>query len=158
MTSALQDIRFVRLAPQHISEVTAIAQVSYPDPWSAALFRAELDNPVSHFYVMLVAGMIAGFGGFWLAADEAEIMNITVKPECRQRGLGKKLLQYLLEQAAYLGAKHAFLEVRESNIPARHLYLTAGFQETGRRKGYYSLGNEDAIVMRRQLPVSSPEQ
>lgn len=158
MTSALQNIHFVRLAPQHIPEVTAIAQVSYPDPWSAALFRAELDNPASFFYVMMLSEMVAGFGGFWLAADEAEIVNITVRPELRQRGLGRTLLQYLLEQATYLGARRAFLDVRESNTPARHLYLTAGFQETGRRKGYYSSNNEDAILMSRLLPVSSPEQ
>ncbi|MDQ6665168.1 MAG: GNAT family N-acetyltransferase [Acidobacteriota bacterium] len=79
-----------------------------------------------------------------LAPGEIEILDVMTKPEFRRRGIARNLLQTLLREHAGT----AFLEVRESNEPARELYRLAGFFEIGRRKDYYSDPVDNAIVMK----------
>lgn len=144
-------LRFVRFGTEHVDRVVNIAQASYPERWSKNVFLSEIQNPASHFYVLFVDDTLAGYGGFWLVVDEAHITSVTVSPEFRQRGLGRRLLRFLLHLAVGLGATLATLEVRASNERARRLYLSEGFREVGLRKGYYSGGTEDAVLMQRDL-------
>jgi [ribosomal protein S18]-alanine N-acetyltransferase len=83
------------------------------------------------------------------AADEGEILNLAVAPGGRRRGLGRALVQDILQELAERGVRQVYLEVRESNAPARALYAAHGFREVGRRKQYYRRPVEDAIVLRR---------
>ena len=82
---------------------------------------------------------------------EWELENIVVAPSARRKGLGKRLLEALIERATQTNSQSVFLEVRESNARARSLYERAGFREAGRRKSYYASPLEDAIVYRRSL-------
>ena len=75
--------------------------------------------------------------------DEHEILNIAVAPEARRRGIAEALIR----DAQRRLSGRLFLEVRESNAPARLLYRKLGFHEAGRRPGYYSKPDESAIVM-----------
>lgn len=84
-------------------------------------------------------------------AAQAEILTIATLPARQRTGIGAKLLNHAIAAARALGARTLFLEVAQSNISARNLYLKAGLAETGRRQAYYSNG-EDAIVMSRSLP------
>ena len=89
--------------------------------------------------------------GFLVArhlAPEWELENIAVSPGARRNGIGKQLLATLLASARETYAESVFLEVRASNQPARALYERAGFQQTGRRKSYYSNPVEDAVLYR----------
>lgn len=83
------------------------------------------------------------------AADEGEILNLAVAPAGRRRGLGRALVQDILGALAERGVRYVYLEVRESNAPARALYAAHGFKEVGRRTQYYRRPVEDAIVLRR---------
>lgn len=83
------------------------------------------------------------------AADEGEILNLAVAPAGRRRGLGRALVEEILEVLAGRGVRSVYLEVRESNAPARALYAAHGFREVGRRSHYYRRPVEDAIVLRR---------
>jgi ribosomal-protein-alanine N-acetyltransferase len=88
--------------------------------------------------------------GFLIAhhlAPEWELENLVVAPTARRKGLGKRLLEALLD-AAHETKSSVFLEVRESNAAARALYENAGFEQTGRRKSYYTSPLEDAILYR----------
>ncbi len=51
------------------------------------------------------------------------------------------------------GADSMFLEVRPSNAVALRLYQGMGFDEIGRRRGYYpdEEGREDALILARTL-------
>jgi [ribosomal protein S18]-alanine N-acetyltransferase len=92
--------------------------------------------------------------GFLVArhvASEWELENIVIASHAQRKGLGSQLLQALLDHAKRAKADSIFLEVRESNAPARALYETTGFQQTGRRRSYYSNPSEDAILYRRDL-------
>lgn len=93
--------------------------------------------------------------GFLIAqhlAPEWELENLVVAPNARRQGIGKRLLQALLDEAHKINSSSVFLEARESNAPARALYEQAGFEQTGRRAFYYTNPSEDAILYRQSLP------
>ena len=96
-------------------------------------------------------------GGFVisrLAADEAEILTITIDGAQRRLGVGRKLLLAHMGRVAAAGARKLFLEVEDQNAPALGLYAGLGFAEAGSRKAYYrkvdgSRGN--ALILRRDF-------
>jgi ribosomal-protein-alanine N-acetyltransferase len=90
-----------------------------------------------------------------IAADEAELLNLAVLPLYRRQGIATQLLHAVMTEAARIGARRIFLEVRSSNIAALDLYAKLGFSVSGRRRGYYPTTPgrepEDAIVLVRDL-------
>jgi ribosomal-protein-alanine N-acetyltransferase len=87
-----------------------------------------------------------------LVRDEAEILSVAVVSSKRGKGLARRLLDLNLRRLAGLGARTVFLEVDESNVPARRLYRRAGFRDVGRREGYYPAGQgAAALILRRDL-------
>ena len=99
-----------------------------------------------------------GYGVMSVGAGEAHILNLCVSEAYRCRGVGKRLLGYLLERAAAAGMAEAFLEVRPSNTTAIRLYQSLGFEQVGMRRGYYQAvgGREDAAVLKRVLRAAAP--
>lgn len=144
-------LKYVRLAAEHVDRLMDIEIEAYPDPWTAGMFRDELRNPRSYFYVAYAGEETAGYGGFWLVLDEAHITSVTIAEGYRGHGLGRQMTLFLLETATKAGAHMATLEVRRSNTVAQHLYSTLGFRQVGVRKGYYPRSGEDAIVMLKEL-------
>jgi len=132
-----------------VSAVQAIEQEVFADPWSTQDFRDCVASDAL-FLVAEGAGTstIAGYVVALDAVDEGEILNLAVAPSGRRSGLGRALVQQMLEVLAGRGVQQVFLEVRESNAPARALYTAQGFKEVGRRKQYYRRPVEDAIVLR----------
>lgn len=96
-------------------------------------------------------GEIAGIIVIRSAADEAEILNLAVLPALRRRGFARALLLAALAAARELHVRHAFLEVRESNLGARAFYSHCGFIETGRRRAYYRQPAGDAVLLTLRL-------
>jgi ribosomal-protein-alanine N-acetyltransferase len=98
-------------------------------------------------FVAIVDGnTLAGFacGRTLVPNTEHEVLNVLVASKHRGKGIGSKLMKTLLAGSEGIW----FLEVRESNTPARHLYKSLGFSDFGKRNGYYQKPYEDAIVMR----------
>ncbi|NJM81341.1 MAG: GNAT family N-acetyltransferase [Tabrizicola sp.] len=121
-----------------------------PSPWPATAFRNLLNDPLCFALTEAEAFLIGR-----AVAGEAELLTLAVAPQARRRGLGARLVTRFLYQARLRGAGEAFLEVAETNQPARSLYARTGFSEAGRRRGYYrSPGGQpvDALVLRRSLP------
>jgi [ribosomal protein S18]-alanine N-acetyltransferase len=111
-----------------------------------------------------IATLIAGPGGFVVSrpggfvvgrsiAGEAELITIAVSPAARRKGTGRDLLAAFEAEAAARGAETAFLEVAADNLAALGLYRSAGWQETGRRPGYYTRPGQsaDAVTMAKPL-------
>lgn len=136
-----------------VDAVAAIERRSFSDPWSAASFRSLFGNPLVHFAVAedTATGRVLGYVVAWCVGDEAEIANLAVADDARRGGVGARLLDHALERAAQLRCRDVFLEVRESNAPARALYSSRRFEIVGRRTGYYRKPAEDALVLRREL-------
>ena len=135
-----------------VAAVVAIEERAFADPWSPRSFADLVDEPRAMFTVVEEGGEVAGYSVIWTAADEAELANIAVAPNCRGHGLGSRLLDAALAAAVARGAAAMYLEVRESNGRARALYASRGFAQVGRRRRYYRNPVEDALVLRAPLP------
>lgn len=89
-----------------------------------------------------------------VAAGESHILNICVHADYQSMGLGRCLLEHLIELALERDVNMTFLEVRPSNFAAIKLYLDLGFNEIGTRRNYYpaKVGREDALVFAKSTP------
>jgi len=142
-------LRTMRLSD--LPSVLHIEQRSFSIPWQESTFRGLLRRRSSALMVAEDAGVLVGYAVLWFAADEAELGDIAVLPEARNRGLGRWILEGALREAGRRGAEQVYLEVRDGNADARRLYEKAGFETVGTRPSYYSEPVEDAILMRRRL-------
>jgi ribosomal-protein-alanine N-acetyltransferase len=142
------------LAHDDIDDVLAIEEAAFTNPWTRAMYIAELDNPgVSYCFLARDAqGRAVGFCSFWRVLDELHINNLAVRPELRRAGIGSFLLSFVLKTGGALGARRATLEVRRSNEAALMLYKRFGFTVAGVRADYYSKPVEDALVLWLEMP------
>jgi [ribosomal protein S18]-alanine N-acetyltransferase len=135
-----------------VLDVVAIERASYQFPWSEGIFRDCLR--VGYVCrVVTVEKQVIGYGVMSVGAGEAHILNLCIREAFRCRGVGKRLLGYLIDRGAAAGMSEAFLEVRPSNTAAIRLYLSLGFEQVGMRRGYYQAvgGREDAAVLKLAL-------
>jgi ribosomal-protein-alanine N-acetyltransferase len=102
------------------------------------------------YLVIEVDGAVVGHAVASAAGDDAELQRIAVDPAYRRRGLAHDLLAAVEERVAAEGATRLLLEVREDNAPAAAFYRARGFEEVGRRRGYYRDG-ATAVVLGKKL-------
>jgi [ribosomal protein S18]-alanine N-acetyltransferase len=135
-----------------VPAVVAIERTSYQFPWSEGIFRDCLRVGYVCRTVVL-EGEVIGYGIMSVGAGETHILNLCVHDAHRCRGVGRVLLEYLLDRGAMAGMSEAYLEVRPSNTAAIRLYQALGFEQVGMRRGYYqaAIGREDAVVLRLSL-------
>lgn len=140
------------LQEQDLPQVLEIERQSYPHPWTQVIFGDCLQAGYS-CWVCGRRGIIEAYGILSVAVDESHLLNICVRPESRQQGIGRKLLRHLVSVARRHEAEVIFLEVRPSNTKARALYEDEGFNELGNRRDYYPAGDgrEDALILARVL-------
>ena len=137
-----------------VNDVPAIAElerVCFSDPWSENSISSELNNPLSYWLVAEDNGVIAGYVGSQSVLDAADMMNIAVSSDYRRQGIGQALIESLVAHLLQKNVIALLLEVRVSNIPAITLYEKLGFEQVGRRRGYYHNPREDALILRKEL-------
>ena len=129
-----------------------LAMAGYRDgsPWSVATFTSNLQAAQQHYLFLKQGDTLCGFLSYSQVLDEIEITNIVVAPAWQQQGWAWFLWQ---EWLASLPSAQLFLEVRASNTPAYQLYQKLGFTVIGRRKAYYQVPVEDAILMKKEWKV-----
>lgn len=130
-----------------LDDVLGIEKCSFPSPWTRRMFEDTMDSPVTTNLVLEINDEIIGYIMFYSVEDEAHIMNLAIHPDFREKGYASELINHMLLYVRARGAVVIFLEVRESNIKAQRLYARFGFKIIGKRKGYYTETNEDALVM-----------
>jgi len=135
-----------------VDQIGRIEGRIYEFPWSEAIFRDCLHAGYHCVVLQLPAGIV-GYGVMSAGAGECHLLNLSVAPAWQGRGLGTLLIRSLLEAARTLKARVALLEVRATNADAQRLYRRLGFEQIGRRKGYYPAreGREDALVLARVI-------
>ena len=136
--------------PSDTSAISALHTASFQRGWGEdEVYRLLIEKTVVAHRAMTGKTLI-GFILSRLAAGEAEILSIAIAARQRGRGFARPLLDLHLRRLAGLGTRAVFLEVDESNAPARALYRRAGFRDVGRRQSYYQSG-ASALVLRRDL-------
>lgn len=144
----------LRPRPATSADLPAIAALDaqcFGRPWSLAVYREELERPLTRLRLLEHAGAVVGLSCTWIVADEAHLLRIATKVGMRRRGLGRALLRAVLDEASAAGCRVLLLEVAAANAPAVGLYDAFGFRPIGRRKAYYTRPPDDALVMRRAL-------
>ena len=116
--------------------------------WTKTGYQRELDSPNSSLSILSVEfGSIIGCSCFWTILKEAHITLLMIHPDHQRQGLGQLLLCNLLKESVNWNLERATLEVRVSNQSALAVYQKFGFQQVGRRKGYYQETGEDALIL-----------
>lgn len=146
------EVRYRQMNESDVDRVYAIELAAYRFGWTDGIFRDCL-RVGYHCMVQELDGRIVGYAIMSSSAGEAHLLNLCVAPPYQRRGLARQLLARILDLAHCSGADDVFLEVRPTNLAARHLYLSAGFADVGTRPNYYpaASGREDAMVMARSI-------
>jgi ribosomal-protein-alanine N-acetyltransferase len=146
-------IRAARAAD--LLRIATIEQESFSDPWTYDALATAMALPHVRFLVAEegggAAGRLLGYVVALVMGDEGEIADLAVDPVARRHGIGAMLLARMEDDVTRAGVRTLFLEVRESNGAALGLYGARGFQPVGRRRAYYRVPVEDALVLKREL-------
>jgi len=144
--------RFIirKVCAEDIPTVVAIENQQFLHPWKEKLFTSELYHNISYFYLLedTSSKTVIGYIIFWLIEDMIELHNIAVERDYKKKGLGKKLLEFMLDIGKQKKVKEIFLEVRVSNAEGIGFYEGNGFKRIDIRKDYYSSPTEDAAIYR----------
>lgn len=140
------------IRPAEVSDLEQVAALAHAifgaSAWGLAHF---MPHPQREVLLASAGGEVLGYAVVQWAGDEAELQSLAVASGRRRAGIGAALLEQALAFAAGRRAETMFLEVRESNLAARGFYGRFGFQECGRRPGYYHEPEEAALVLRRSV-------
>lgn len=156
----MPDVRIEPMRAGDLDTVLEIERASFKTPWSRQAFLHELErNRVAGLWVARAerseaadgTSPVVGYLCLWVVVDEVHVTNLAVDPAWRGEGIGRRLLGTILAYHRAGGARRAFLEVRPDNAWARRLYQGLGFQEVGRRRGYYIDTGEDALLLEARL-------
>lgn len=135
-----------------LDSVLEIENECFTSVYNKEQYRYELEeNSCAKLFVLEEDGKIVAFLDYWITFDMCQLSKIAVKNDCRRKGYGKQLMQYMIDDAIEEQCETISLEVRESNITAQKLYESYEFIEINKRKGYYSDNNETAIVMMKAI-------
>lgn len=137
----------VNAKKEDLDEIMAIERAVFSAPWNESGMLFEIESEDALFSLAKDKGEILGFSILHMFEDEGEIFNVAVKEEYRNRKIGTALMKNTLHFAKRQRLSRIFLEVRESNMPARHLYENSGFKSMGIRKNYYDYPKENAVMM-----------
>ncbi len=146
--------RLRQMSLDDLDPVMAIEESVYPFPWTRAIFYDCLQ---AGYYGVLLVDLheaILAYSLLSYGAGEAHLLNLCVRPDRQRQGLGRQLLEHMVDVANRLGADTLLLEVRVSNRAATQLYSNMGFNEVGLRENYYPAADnrrEDAIVLAKAL-------
>ncbi len=153
--SAVAAVTVRRAVAEDLEAIKVLEEACFPDPWDESSIMAALSLRHMRTWVAETGDVgdrqVVGYVIALLLGSEAEVADLAVSPGSRRAGVGGVLLDRLLSEARGSGALTIYLEVRESNLAAKALYLSRGFMEVGRRRSYYRHPVEDALVLRRDF-------
>lgn len=145
-------------ADADIDAIVALEAESFTNPWARDTLVWELKNSdVTRVYLLRdEAAQVLAFCVCWLIFDELHINTLAVSPVARRQGVASRLLRDVMAEAVAGGARKATLEVRASNRAALALYERLGFHVAARRPRYYTLPEEDALILWKDGLDASP--
>jgi len=145
------EYKIIDALPELVEQIEGLEKICFSSPWTAEQIKSQLKDKQHEFIAAVSEGRLLGYVGMMYVLDEGYIANVAVAPEYRRLGLADALIERLMQISQRLELSFVTLEVRESNIPAIELYGKHGFSPVGKRKNYYDLPKEDAILMTKYL-------
>ena len=148
-------LELYKFLPMKIEDLGMIYELeieSYEFPWTKEILRdCILYNYDS--YSVFFGDILVGYVISKISYPETHILNLTVKSDYRNSGIGMSLVQLIINDARIRNSQDIILEVRSSNDEAQYLYEKLCFKKIGIRKNYYDAknGREDAFVLRLKL-------
>jgi ribosomal-protein-alanine N-acetyltransferase len=138
-----------------LDAIVDLERRSFTHPWSARHFKDAMRSPPRSRVMVLREPFaaedarrgICAYSVVQAVADEMHVHNLAVDPSYRRRGVGRLLMELVLDWGRRRGARKAFLEVRPSNAAALALYRSLGFRTLSLRRRYYQHPIEDALVL-----------
>lgn len=140
-------LTFRKMTEMDLEEVSSMEQRSFSMPWTKEDYRQMLACEEAVYVVACRDDKIVGSCGVRNILGEGEITNVMVDELFRGQGISYPMLTELLRQGEQIGISQFFLEVRQSNKTAIHLYEKCGFIIEGRRKNLYERPVEDGLIM-----------
>ena len=136
------------MRPGDLAAVADLEKSLYAFPWSLGNFRDSVEAGYD-CWVACDGERVIGYAILMVALDEAHLLNFAVGSGWQNRGIGRDFLTFILDVARGAKVQMVYLEVRPSNLAARHLYRKAGFQQIAIRPSYYPAhgGREDALFL-----------
>ena len=144
----IPQIHYRRMRASDLSEVAHLEKSLYAFPWSLGNFRDSV-NAGYDCWTVTQGEMVIGYAILMIALDEAHLLNIAMAAEWQNQGIGRDFLSHMIGVARTATCQIVYLEVRPSNLAARHLYRALGFQQIAIRPEYYPAvsGREDALFL-----------
>lgn len=136
-----------------VPAVLAVEQAAYEFPWTEGIFSDCMRIGYSCWALTTEQGMSGHAVMSLMAPGECHVLNVCVRPDLQGAGLGRELMNHLIDTARGYGVTLMLLEVRPTNLAALELYRSLGFNEVGLRKDYYPArgGREDGLVLALEL-------
>lgn len=154
----------VAATPAHAAVIAALHEATMgpeapgAEGWSADWVARLLALPGAFAFLALGPGDPPEPAGFALClpgGEACDLAAIGVPAAWRRAGIARRLLARCEEAARAAGSRRLMLEVAEDNAAARSFYASAGFRESGRRRGYYrghsGAAPRDAFVLSKEL-------
>lgn len=135
--------------PEDIADIANIEKVCFSTPWSENAIRESMTAGTA-FFVARAESDVVGYMGISKISGEGYVTNVAVLPEHRRKGIGKALLDYVINDCE-CQLEFISLEVRASNCAAISLYEKLGFVRVGLRKRFYIHPDEDALIMTKRF-------
>jgi ribosomal-protein-alanine N-acetyltransferase len=144
----IPQIHYRRMRVADLADIAHLEKELYTFPWSIGNFRDSVTAGYDCWTVTHGEAVI-GYAVLMIALDEAHLLNIAVAPEWQNQGVGRAFLAHMVQVARDARCQIVYLEVRPSNLAARHLYRKLGFQQIAIRPEYYPAvqGREDALFL-----------
>lgn len=132
--------------------VLELEEQLFTSTWKMDDFLYEMnENPFSQMFVWEEYSEIVGYMGIWIIFEQAQLTNLAVNKKYQGKGYGRKLLEMGISLCQEAGCEIMTLEVRQSNVVAKSLYQSCGFEKVSVKKDYYQDNHEDADVMMKGL-------
>ena len=144
------NIEIREMTEADLNDVCRIEEAAFTMPWKREDFKDLIESDKSIYLVALCDGVVVGAAGYTDTVGEGYINNVVVDEKYRGRGIGKALVERVINDGEANGIFDYSLEVRVSNEPAVRMYKSLGFVSEGVRKRFYEKPVEDAYVMWRR--------
>jgi len=145
------------LIRRDMPEVMEIENRSFAFPWSEEEFLVVLRerNCIGTVYESS-QGYIHGFMIYELHKDTLRVLNLAVAPEVCGTGVGRAMVQRLIDKLSDQRRRFIEAEVRETNLKAQLFFSAAGFRAVKTLRNHYEETDEDAILFRYTLASLKP--